>query len=166
MLAKRLVNMVEEHAEQLTDAVVLALRTDSRTPAYHRLGRQEEHARVFAVIHNLGRWLDTESDTDTERDYRRLGGMRFSQRVPLAEVICALTLTKQIIRHFIEVEGWMDSALDLRQQLEVHALISRFFERAIYFTVLGYEVASRVEAKPAAHVETPKRRFVVGWARR
>ena len=109
MLALRLVNAIEQHAEQLTEAVVHALRTDPRTPSYRRLESQEDHVRVFAVVHNLGKWLDTKSDKDTKNTYPQpraealLGG-----HPPVRKWSGALMLTKQIICHFIESEGWTD----------------------------------------------------------
>ena len=155
MLASRLVNMIEEHAEQLTRRVVHELRTDPRTTTYHQINPHEDYTRVFAVVHNLGMWLDIKSDTATEEAYRSLGRKRFREGIPLAEVVCALTLTKQALRSFMQTQGWMDSALDIWQQVELHALIDRFFERATYFTVLSYEAearsAGRMPALPDHH---------------
>ena len=163
MLALRLVNMIEQHAGQLTERVVHALRTDPRTPSYHKLDPHEDHARVFAVVHNLGMWLDCKSDSATENAYRSLGHTRFAEGIPLAEVVCALMLTKLTIRRFIQSEGWMDSALDLCQQVELYTLIDRFFERAIYFTVLSYEKEARSAAKLPEGSENRKRKFAGGW---
>ena len=164
MLASRLVNMIEQHAEKLTRSVVQELRTDPRTPSYHHLNPHEDYARVFAVVHNLGMWLDSKSDTATENAYRSLGQKRFSEGIPLAEVVCALMLTKQTLRNFIQAEGWMDSALDMRQQVELYTLIDRFFERATYFTVLSYEAEARSAERMPAPAESDNRRLASGWA--
>jgi hypothetical protein len=166
MLALRLVNMIEEHAQQLTQGVVDELRTDTRTPSYHHLDPYEDQVRVFAVVHNLGRWLDCKSDASTENAYRSLGQTRFAEGIPLADVVCALLLTKQTLRRFIQAEGWMDSALDMCQQVELYTEIDRFFERAIYFTVLSYEAEARAAATSAAAPEPRKRKFVGRWASR
>lgn len=164
MLASRLVTMIEQHAEQLTKGVVHELRTDPRTSSYHRLDRHQDHDRVFAVVHNLGEWLDYKSDIATEQAYRSLGQKRFWEGIPLAEVVCALMLTKGAICHFIQSGGWMDSPLDLCQQVELHSLISRFFERAIYFTVLSYEAEARLSEKMTMPAGPHKRKFSFGWA--
>jgi len=166
MLASRLVNMIEQHAEQLTRAVVHELRTDPRTTSYHQFNPHEDYARVFAVVHNLGTWLDIKSETATENAYRSLGRRRFSEGVPLAEVVCALMLTKQTLRSFIQAEGWMDSALDMRQQVELYSLIDRFFERATYFTVLSYEAEARPAGKAPAPSNPDHRLWARGWALR
>ena len=166
MLASRLVIMIEKHAEQLTRGVVHELRTDPRTPSYHKLEMHEDHDRVFAVVRNRGDWLDYKSDSATEKAYRSLGQRRFCEGIPLAEVVCALMLTKQTICHFIQSEGWIDSGLDLCQQVELHTLISRFFERATYFTVVGYEAEARLSGKMAAQPEPHNKKFAFGWVLR
>jgi hypothetical protein len=166
MLASRLVDMIEEHAEQLTRGVVRELRTDPRTPSYLQIDPHEDYSRVFAVVHNLGMWLDSKSDTATENAYRSLGQKRFSEGIPLAEVVCALMLTKQTLRSFIQTQGWVDSALAVHQQVELYALIDRFFERATYFTVLGYEAEARAAGKIQAPANPHKRMWTRGWTSR
>lgn len=166
MVASRLVSLIEQHAEKLTHAVVHELRTDRRTPSYRKLAANEHYARVFAVVHNLGMWLDHKSDATTEDAYRSLGQKRFSEDVPLSEVVCALMLTERTIRRFIQTEVWLDSALDLRQQVELYTLINRFFERAVYFTVLSYEAVACSSGKWTATHEAPKGRISAGWTLR
>ncbi len=141
MLAKRLVEMIEMHAEELTGQVVSEIETNPRAASYHKLDQQEKRSRILHVIRNLGEWLDSKSDATNENLYRKLGHKRFHDGVPLAEVIYALTLTKQTLRSFIYTQGWVDSAMELYQQIELYHMLSRFFDRAIYFTVAGYEEA-------------------------
>jgi hypothetical protein len=166
MLASRLVTMIEQRAEQVTKAVVNELRTDHRTSSYRNLDPQEDRSRVFEVVHNLGMWLDFKSDPSTEKAYRGLGQRRFHEGVPLAEVVCALMLTKQTIRRFIQTEGWMDSAVDICQQVELHTLIDRFFERAVYFTVLSYEAEARAAAAAAKQPHVTRRNLTSRWTLR
>ncbi|HTV56909.1 MAG TPA: hypothetical protein VMI06_18600, partial [Terriglobia bacterium] len=143
MLTARLVKMIEKHADQLTKKVVRELETDPRTPAYHKLDPQDNYARVFDVVSHLGEWLDCNSETATEHAYRKLGQKRFREGVPMAELVSALMLTKQTLRKYIKTEGWVDSAVHLYQQIELYDMISYFFDRAIYFAVVGYEREAR-----------------------
>jgi hypothetical protein len=161
MLTARLVTMIERHADELTRKVVHELETNPRTPSYHTLDPQDNYVRVFDVISHLGEWLDSNSETVTEHAYRKLGQKRFREGVPIAELVSALMLTKQTLRKYIKTEGWVDSAVHLYQQLELYDMISHFFDRAIYFAVLGYEAARSAEASPA-HSESHKRSFELG----
>jgi hypothetical protein len=155
MLAARLVTMIERHAEALTRGVVHELQTDSRTPSYHKLDLQANYDRVFDVVSHLGQWLDHESEAATEHAYHKLGRQRFREGIPLTEVVAALMLTKQTLRRFIKTEGWVDTALELYQQAELYDMISHFFDRAIYFTVGGYEEEARLARKKVAAQSEP-----------
>lgn len=163
MLAARLVTMIENHAEQLTTRVVHELRLSPHTPSYHQLDAEENYARVLNVVSNLGEWLEHKSAAATEDAYRKLGLQRFRERIPLCEVVGALMLTKRVLLSFIQSEGLVDTAFELHQQVEVYSLISDFFDRAIYFTVLSYEEQAREAGKTAALSEPRKRTFAAGW---
>lgn len=164
MLATRLVTMIERHADALTRGVIQELRTNPLTPSYHELDLRDIHGRVFDVVSHLGDWLGRESEAATETAYRKLGQERFREGIALAEVVSALTLTKETLRRFIKAEGWLDSALELYQQIELYDMISYFFDRAIYFSVLGYEEEEhRGTASPS---ETRPRRSEAGWTLR
>jgi hypothetical protein len=139
MLSTRLVNRIEEHAEELTREVLGDLSRNSRTPAYHSLARDELHRRVYDVYRNLGRWLGQDSDDTIQTTYQELGGRRCAEGIPLDEVVYALILSKYHLRDYIRSSGIVDSAVDLYQEAELHIRVGRFFDKALYFTILGYE---------------------------
>lgn len=139
MLSARLVRRIEEHAEELTRGLLNDLGSNPRTPAYHRLSREELHRRVYEVYRNLGRTLGEESDENIQATYDALGRRRCQEGVPLHEVVFALILTKHHLRDYIRSAGIVDSAVDLYQEEELHIRVGRFFDKAIYFTVKGYE---------------------------
>jgi hypothetical protein len=139
MLSTRLIRRIEEHAEDLTREVLQDLASNARTPTYHRHSRAELHARVYDVYHNLGRWLGERSDEAIEMRYASLGRARRVEATPLSEVIYALILVKEHLRGDIRRAGIVDSAVELYQEEELHRMIGHFFDKAIYFTIRGYE---------------------------
>jgi hypothetical protein len=151
MFSVRLVRLIEDHAEELTHGLLDDLAANARTPAYHRIPRDELHHRVYDVYRNLGEWLAHTTDESVEAIYSELGKRRHGEEVPLSEVVCALTLAKYHLREFIRMRGLIDSAVELYQEQEFQRLVGRFFDRAIYYTVRGYEsVAALREAVAAA----------------
>ena len=152
MLASRLVEMIEKHADELTREVVRELETSLRTPSYHKLEGRDVYGRVVEVLRHMGEWLDYKSDATTETWYKALGHSRCQEGVPLSELVYALMLTKQSLRGFIRSQGLVDSAMELYQQLELYSLINRFFDRAIYFAVTGYEEEADLRWKPAGTI--------------
>lgn len=139
MLSARLVQMIEDHAEQLTRGVVHDLQTNPRTAAYHTLSREELDRRAYDVYHNLGRWLSHKTDDAIEASYSALGKKRSAEGIPLSEVVYALVLTKYHLRDYIRSVGLGTSAMELYQEQELHRLVGHFFDKAIYYTVKGYE---------------------------
>jgi len=126
MQLEELVKLIESRADEVTEL------------AYHRFGDDELGARARLVYANLGKWLEEESEGLVEEEYFRLGKQRCEERIPLSEVIWALLLTRRNLWQFIELQGW-DTVSDLRRTLDLEILVVRFFDRAIFHVVSGYE---------------------------
>lgn len=153
MLSVRLVRMIEDHAEQLTRGVLDDLQSNPRTTAYHRLPREELHQRAYEVYRNLGRWLGDKTDEMIEASYSELGKKRSAEGIPPSEVVYALILTKHHLREYIRSAGLVDSAVDLYQEQELQRLVGQFFDKAIYYTVKGFE--REAPRHPATASATP-----------
>jgi len=138
MLSARLVQMIEDHAEELTKGLVQDLRTNPRTPHYHRLSYDELHYRTYSVYRNLGHWLSQHNEDAVAASYADLAARRYAEEVPLDEVVFALVSTKNHLYGYIEAAGLMDSAVELHQEREARRLIGSFFDKAIYHTVRAY----------------------------
>ena len=139
MLSSRLIRMIEDHAEDLTRGVLVDLGRNARTPAYHTLSHDELHRRAYDVYHNLGRWLGDKTDTLIEASYGSLGRTRRAEGIPLSEVVYALILTKEHLRAYIRTSGLVGSAVELYQEEELNRMVGNFFDKAVYYTVRGYE---------------------------
>ncbi len=154
MLSGRLVRMIEDHAEQLTRGVLNDLQSNPRTAAYHKLPREELHHRAYEVYRNLGRWLGHKTDETVEIFYSELGKKRCAEGIPLSEVIYALILTKYHLRDYIRSAGLVDSAVELYQEQELQRLVGQFFDKAIFYTVKGYEREAAPRRSPTPATRT------------
>jgi hypothetical protein len=139
MLSVRLLQMIEDHAGELTRELINNLQRHPRTPHYHRLTYEELHYRTHAVYCNLGHWLSQKSEEPIAANYSELAARRFAEGVPLEEIVFALTSTKNHLYVYVRTAGLMDSAVELHQERELHSLIENFFDKAIYYTVRAYE---------------------------
>lgn len=131
--------MIENHAEELTRTAIQDLKTNPRTPYLHGLSIQELHDQSYDVYRNLSHWLMDFSDEAIEAFHYQLARQRYEEGIPLQEVVFAHILRKYHLRDYIRRSGMVDSATDLIQEQELHHLIGRFFDKAIYYTVKGYE---------------------------
>jgi hypothetical protein len=142
MLSARLVQVIEDHAEQLTRGLIDDLLTNHRTPHYHHLTREELHHRIYDVYRNLGRWLSDETESAIESSYTHLGEKRLAEGIPLNEIVYSLGLTKHHLLDYIQFSGMIDTAVDLHGDRELQRLVGRFFDKAVYYTVRGFEHAA------------------------
>ena len=141
MFVGRLVALIEAHADELAGRVQRRLFSDGRTAAYHRLPESEVCARARRVFSRLGAWLERASDRELEKEYEELGRVRRLEGIPLSEVVIALLLTRRALWEFVDSQP-ADTVLEIRQQLDLELLVVRFFDRAIYHAVRGYENAT------------------------
>jgi hypothetical protein len=141
MLVARLVSLIEDHADQLAALTVSKLRSDARTAEYRRFSDEELGERARDVYANLGRWLEEAPESEIEAEYVALGRARRKEGVPASHMVMALLLTRRTLWHYVESQG-ADSALALRQQLDLELLVVRFFDRAVYHAVRGWESAA------------------------
>jgi hypothetical protein len=141
MISTKLVSMIEDHAEPLTAGLVGDLQRHPRTAAYHQFPPSELHDRAYEVYRNLSKWIVRESEGEIELTYSNLGRRRLQEGIPLSQVIFALTLTKDHLLSYVKLSGLSDSALDLYHELDLLRMVTQFFDKAIYYTVQGYERA-------------------------
>lgn len=150
MLSKRLIQLIEDHAEGLTRGVVNDLQSNPRTQTLRNAPQEELRRRIFDVFHNLGRWLADRTEEAIERTYSEMGRKRFGDRIPISQVVYGLIVTKVHLRDFIRASGLVDSAVQLYQEEELHLMVDQFFDRAIYYAIRGYEEAAETSPRRAA----------------
>ncbi|MBI3933872.1 MAG: hypothetical protein HY316_04215 [Acidobacteria bacterium] len=151
MLSARLIQMIENHADELMNSLIGKLKTHTRTPAYGRFSDTEIRSRAYTVYKNLGAWMVGKPEDEIRQLYERLGLQRFEEGTPLHEVIYALILTKSNLLEYIRASGLGATALEIYAEQELSHKIEQFFDTAIYYTAVGYQ-------KQAAAVPAPRAR--------
>jgi hypothetical protein len=139
MIAQTMVRLIETHSEQLARGLLEKILASDKLKDMRRVPRPELQQRVYEVYHNLSDWLLRKKESDIETWYRAIGARRRSQGVPLDQLVCALLLVKKHLWSFIKREALLDQPLELVQELELFQLVDQFFDRAIYYCVIGYE---------------------------
>jgi len=141
MLSTRLIQMIEDHAEELTRGLIQQLKSHPHTASFQKLSDMEIHRRVFRVYRNLGAWLVGTSRDDVRRAYEELGHERFREGVPLREVIYALILNKKNLLTYVKNHGLGGSTVEIFAEQELVNKVDQFYDDAMYFTTAGYEEA-------------------------
>jgi hypothetical protein len=139
MLLPRLMELIETHAEELTEKLIQSVRTSPRTTFLHELSEAELKQRVFDLYRNLGRWLGEKSEVEIEATYGEIGRRRCREGVPLSELVHTLVQVKQILWDYIQQHIVSESANALYGEELLDVMVGQFFDKAIYHTVRGYE---------------------------
>jgi hypothetical protein len=139
-VSQKLVDLIERNATELTNSWLDDIRKEVQLPTYHHFGNIELYERAYRVFSQLGKWISRETTKEEiARDYMEVGAQRRKEGFALSEVIQALILIRRNLWKKILTEGLLDTTLDLYQAIELNNRVALFFDRAIYYTAIGYE---------------------------
>ena len=141
MMLYRLVRLIETHSEALAACLLDRVQNSEATPDYGKVPPEELKERVYEIYRHLGDWLITKDELDLEQRYLAIGARRALQGVPLSQVAWAIVLTKENVWEFIKKEIGIERPVEVFGEMEMFQLLDRFFDRAIYYAAVGYELA-------------------------
>ncbi|MCK4559291.1 MAG: RsbRD N-terminal domain-containing protein [Calditrichia bacterium] len=140
-MSDKLVELIEKNAKQLSINWLSDVRKHPNTPTYHKYDEEELYNRVFDVYSRLSKWISKEtSKEELYEHYSALGLQRRKEGFALSEVIQALIISRRHIWLKVMSEGFLDTALDMYKALELNNRVILFFDRAIHYTALGFEI--------------------------
>jgi hypothetical protein len=141
MLYSKFIQLVEDHAEELTNKWINEIKTNPSTSGYKDLNDQVLGSRVYNVYRKLGEWLDGAdlNDPKIAEHFIQLGRDRATEKLKSSEVIYALLLTRVVLWKYITNHSIISSSFELHQSLEFYQLLINFFDKATYFTAVGFE---------------------------
>ena len=150
MLSRRIIKLIETHADSLTQEVVQDVQTNEHTRSVVRIPKEELGFRVLALYRNLGNWIGDPKDDAIRHEYEEWGKIRCQQGIPTSEIAFCLILIKKHLRSYIRehaavvfsgdrlVPGEM-VPLELYSIQELNYVVGDFFDRALWYLLRGYE---------------------------
>ena len=140
MIYSRLIKLIEDNADELTNRVCKDLLTREETKSYRTLTQDLLRDRIYDVYSRLDSWLNKKMQTgEVQQYYSDMGKKRFREGIPLHEVIMALMIIKRHLWLYVRENQFFDSTYECYQALELNKKVVLFFDRAIFFTIVGYE---------------------------
>jgi hypothetical protein len=139
MISEKLVSLIKDNAKLLTNRLIEDLYTREETRNYRKLDKHTLYQRVFDVYNRLDAWLlGNKVKGEVRNHYIALGRQRFQEGIPLEETLMALMLIKRHLWLFVNENNFLDNSFMLNQALGFNNSVVLFFDRAIYFTTIGY----------------------------
>jgi len=140
MIYLKIMEVLKGDAELLSRRVVNDLLNRGETEYHRKYSEDLIYERVYDVYSTLGYWLDrARPKEEIYKHFSDLGKKRFDDGIPLHEVIMFLMLIKRHLWLYLLEKHFFESSYELLQSLEVNNRVVLFFDRAIYFTCLGYQ---------------------------
>ncbi len=139
MLSLKLVHLIEKHSDELAHGLCEKLRKAEKTRHFLCVPGDELEAAAFEIYRHLGEWLLTKTDTDVELRYKDVGARRAAQGIPPEEWVWAVILTKEHLWGFLQRESLLDRPFEVFGELELLRMLDQFFDRAIYYGLIGYQ---------------------------
>ncbi|MBK5293682.1 MAG: RsbRD N-terminal domain-containing protein [Acidobacteriia bacterium] len=139
MLSVRLVQMIEDHSETLTRAVVRELRSSHRLPRLGQLPESELRDRCQEIFKRLGHWLAESDEAEIAAHFAAIAKTRAAQHIPLHEVVLGLQIVKNRILQYARDQGFELTTVELYAEEELGHKVGSFFDAVIYHMVRAYE---------------------------
>ena len=152
ILAYRMVRLIETHSQDLVRTLQQKINASSRCSAYRNVP-PDELARVVGEMYlHMGEWLLGRTEADIQNRYQAIGARRAAQRVPLSQVIWCISLVKENLWEYLRRDGQEEQITEIFGEIQILQLLEQFFDRAMYFAVVGYEqaTAGSLEAQGAS----------------
>jgi hypothetical protein len=143
MLGMKLVRLIERHSETLSRGLTEQIRRSERTTDFCKIPAKDLQLAASEVYRNLGEWLLQKTESDIALRFRAIAARRASEGISLHQFVWALMLTRDHLSQFLRKEAFADSIVELHGELEVLQLLNQFFDRAVYYAIVGYEEAGR-----------------------
>jgi hypothetical protein len=137
--SRKLVELIERDARELALAYLREVKKNPNMATYQSFPEKEVYDRTYAVYSQLGRWISYKLDSEEMKNHWiALGQKRRQEGFTLPEIFLSLCLERKQVWHKIQSEGLLDNALDLYQALELYDRLVTFFDRALYYAIIGY----------------------------
>lgn len=147
MLGIRLVRLIEEHSAELARGLSAQIRQSDRTSDFKEIPAEDLRLAAVEVYRNLGEWLLQKTEADIGARFRAVGERRAAEGIRLHQLIWALLLSREHLWRFLRHEAFADNIVALHGEMELQRVLTRFFDQAIYYAVLGYQEAAQCSPK-------------------
>jgi len=148
LLSDELVSIARENSKKIVDLWLDDISTNPSTKSYRGLDKKDLFERAVLIIDRFELWLKGEKTEKELKDfYYDLARKRKEDNVLLADLVSSLSLLKKHIWMFTYSFGVWEKAVDIYRMFELGERLIYFFDKAAYYTVMGYPGLSSEKEK-------------------
>ena len=153
MRALKLVHHMKTNADRMSESVIQKIRaSDKCTELLRKVPPAEQSRYGLDIYSDLTAWLATGAESSIEEHYVALGMRRARQGVPFTNLLWAVCIVRENLWEYIEQECLIEEPVEFWGGVDLLRSLNQFFDRTLYFTLMGYQKAGKGEliGAPAA----------------
>ncbi|MEI8186865.1 MAG: hypothetical protein WCG19_09230 [Chlorobiaceae bacterium] len=141
LLINRFIRLIEDHAESLSLQWVKNVRNNPLTAGYGKLSKEYLHDIVYSRFRTLGQWLGKQEGRDRHiaEQFCEIGAQGAKSGLKISEMVYSFMLERDLLWNYLLDEGIVTEGVDLNRAIEFSHQLNYFYEKAIYFAIVGYE---------------------------
>jgi hypothetical protein len=139
MVSLKLVRLIEEHSNELTDQLVYKLHSASRTCALREVSPAELRSRVQELLWHFHTWLVSKTDSKMQERYIEIGRHDASRNVALPDLCWAIIVIKEHVWEFVERQAFHSNPVEILAEFELMRFMDLFFDNLLCCVVEGYQ---------------------------
>jgi hypothetical protein len=146
MRALKLVQYMKMNADRMSEKTIELIRNSDKCREFLlKVPVEEQKQSNLEIYRDLIDWLATETDSSVRARYVALGRQRAQQGVPFTDLFWAVCVTQEHLWEYIQQECLVDEPVEFWGGVNMLRSLTQFFDRALYFALLGYQKASNGE---------------------
>ena len=142
MRAPRLVQHMKNNAESMSAAVLAKIRASEKCKELvAKVPVEEQKRQAIEIYSALIDWLANEADSGLHDRYVAFGVRRAQQGVPFTQVFWSVCIASEHLWEYMQQECLLEEPVEFWGGVMLLHSLKQFFDRALYFTLVGYQQA-------------------------
>lgn len=136
----KLINVIKQHAGEISNQWCKAVRSNPRTPSYHSIEAEQCVQHSMDFYKNLGRIYFSEKPyTEIAEYFTKYAEERYKEGIPLHEAVYALIMMRRHMWIYADFQAVILTGLDQQKSVESINKTIRIFDHGIYIIIKRYE---------------------------
>jgi RsbT co-antagonist protein rsbRD N-terminal domain len=140
-LEKQLVDVIKDKKDEVALTWYREVRESNYVPTLNNVSEDEAMRIAGKVYDSLSMWLKDQSSVDVKQTFLEFGESLFRKGFRMEEAVQVIILLKRYLWLHLLQMGLMTTDINIYQTLELNNKVVLFYDRSIYFALVGYREA-------------------------
>lgn len=146
----KLIQHMKRNADVMSEGLLHKIRNSNRCDELLQKVPWDEHKRyALQMYRDLTDWLGAETDSIVEQHYTAVGMQRAQQGVPFSNTFWAVCIARDYLWEYIQEQCLFEEPIEVWGAFNLLHSLNQFFDRSLYFVVVGYQTTTKDTLNPA-----------------